>query len=310
MKRKETSQRGPKTPVIFDMTAEQCVWARAGLAQPRLCHNAFDCLSCSYDRQVQRDLGRDRLLDRQGQGVPSWQAALLRQSDSAQERLCRHALSGRAPAKRCPNAFDCGQCEFDQMLEQESIARAPARPQAQVLAGFELAENYYYHPGHAWARLEYGGRVRVGMDDFAARLLGPLEAISLPGLGQKVTAGAQETSLFRLGQAAGLPCPVSGQVLAVNPALAKHPGLVHADPHGQGWLFLVQPSRLQADLHRLAFGPQAQDWLEAEVLRLHETLHGPQELPLAATGGRALEDIFGSLPGLDWAQLARQFLLN
>jgi hypothetical protein len=65
---------------------------------------------------------------------------------------------------------------------------------------------------------------------------------------------------------------------------------------------------LQGDLRKLAFGEQAVAWLEEDSARLAGLVSGDPEMRLAATGGRAVADIFGSVPGLDWAGLAKEFL--
>lgn len=53
-----TTQTGNKTkskaPMVFDMTSNECIWSKAGVVAHRLCHNAFDCLSCSFDKAIQR----------------------------------------------------------------------------------------------------------------------------------------------------------------------------------------------------------------------------------------------------------------
>src|SRR3970282_985154 len=65
---------------------------------------------------------------------------------------------------------------------------APKRPQMlpEFVAGFALPENLRYHPGHTWALSESPNLVRVGMDDFAARLTGSVAKITLPQRGQWV----------------------------------------------------------------------------------------------------------------------------
>jgi len=44
---------------------------------------------------------------------------IIRVVNPAEEQLlCTHALTGRAPCtKMCANNYECGSCEFDQMLE-------------------------------------------------------------------------------------------------------------------------------------------------------------------------------------------------
>src|SRR5436305_9326661 len=63
--------------------------------------------------------------------------------------------------------------------------RQPAMPlQPSLVGGFKVPENLRYHPGHTWALSESPSLVRVGMDDFAAKLTGKLEHATLPNRGQ------------------------------------------------------------------------------------------------------------------------------
>lgn len=41
---------------------------------------------------------------------------------------------------------------------------------SDYVAGFALPEHFRYHPGHTWAMQETPALVRVGLDDFAAKL--------------------------------------------------------------------------------------------------------------------------------------------
>ena len=99
---------------------------------------------------------------------------------------CRHMLSGRVTYKLCGHGYNCVQCPYDQMIEDTAFTPRLSAPACDHASGFDVARDYYYHHRHAWARVEYGGRVRIGVDDFATRMLGPLDAIELPKLGETV----------------------------------------------------------------------------------------------------------------------------
>jgi hypothetical protein len=57
-------------------------------------------------------------------------------SEAIRDQRCQHALTGRAPEhKVCANNFECGNCPFDQMLEDTSHVERPVdRPAHAVLA--------------------------------------------------------------------------------------------------------------------------------------------------------------------------------
>src|SRR5574337_860757 len=66
----------------------------------------------------------------------------------------------------------------------ELEAAEPPRMLPEIVAGFALPENLRYHPGHTWALSESPNLVRVGLDDFAARLARKLDGVTLPQRGQ------------------------------------------------------------------------------------------------------------------------------
>ena len=95
----------------------------------------------------------------------------------------------------------------------------------QLVGGFELRANFAYHPGHAWALRESPKLVRVGLDDFAARLLGEIDAVELPARGRWLRQGEKGWYLDRQGPPASLHCTVNavhdGQVSAFLADLAQ-----------------------------------------------------------------------------------------
>lgn len=286
------------TPVIFDMTSRECLWSKVGVVQPRICHNAFDCLSCAFDRRMSR-------LGNQYQAPWSHERWLATPPD---ERFCRHMLTGRVSFKLCMNSYQCSSCPYDQNIEEETLY-SPAEQVGQYPAGPALAvAKYYYHPGHVWARVEYGGRVRVGLDDFAARVFGPADAFQLPEIGSRLSTPGQSATFQRGENQAVLQTPVQGAVVARNPRVMADPGLAAESPHGQGWLLLLEPASLQKDLKGLISGPQVEKWLLDEAQRLSDLLTEASGYRLAATGGMLRPDLFGSMPGLSWQRLAEGFL--
>lgn len=289
--------------VVFDLTGNLCVWSKAGVSKPRDCHNAFDCTTCAFDKKVQREFKEmkgkrsGRLLDKKRYpDVPF------------EERQCRYMLTGQVAMKYCVRGFDCAKCEYDQMMEETGKIMAVREPAYELVAGFALPENHYFHRGHTWSRIEYGGWVRIGLDDFALRLLGPLDGVRLPKLGMTVRREEPGFSLTRSQHQASVLSPIDGVIVALNPEVNTSACAANASPYGDGWLFMVKPTRLQPDLRQMFFGKEAESWLENEAGQLSSMLEGSGGQRMVATGGRAVEDIFGTLPELKWDHLVSQFL--
>ncbi|WP_101524415.1 glycine cleavage system protein GcvH [Nocardioides houyundeii] len=106
-------------------------------------------------------------------------------------------------------------------------------------------EDLHYTAEHEWVRgPEEGGTsaVRVGITDFAQDALGDIVYVSLPEIGQSVTAGEACGELESTKSVSDIYAPVSGEVVARNDALDSTPELVNNDPYAAGWLFEVVPS--------------------------------------------------------------------
>lgn len=308
MRTNENKTPSGVNPVVFDMTSNQCVWAKAGVISPRACVNAFNCLNCPIDRKMQ-----DMVVKKELASGPACHLHLPveeRIVTPAADRKCRHMLSGRVSAKYCTNNYDCANCSYHQMMMDTDHAVPESNVGDIYAGGFRLAEKYYYHRGHTWARVEYGGRVRIGLDDFAMRLAGPLDRFSMPELGSAVGQG--ETGMaFTKGEfkAEGLS-PVEGVVVAINPGILQDPKLANTDPYEQGWLMIVEPARLKKSLKNLLFDEESRAWMEDESSRLASLVEEESDFQMAATGGRAVNDIAARLPQIGWNRLVQMFLLT
>jgi glycine cleavage system H protein len=183
-------------------------------------------------------------------------------------------------------------------------AVAETTPRTQIVAGFRLAPNRAYHPGHTWAAKESPDVVRVGIDDFAARVLGKLDAVSLPQRGRWVTQGQKAASLQHGNAIIDMVSPIEGTVLDVNEAVLCDPELARRDPYGDGWLMLINAPEVKAKFRNLLTGSLAKAWLEDSAMRLQD-----QVAPAMADGGMALETIESTLPPQEWQERMRDFFL-
>jgi glycine cleavage system H lipoate-binding protein len=223
------------------------------------------------------------------------------------QRPCIHHLKGRIRFRPCTNDYLCGNCEFDQFFYDEYTVHAVVRPvQISEVMGFKIPQGYYLHKGHTWARVEEGSSVRIGMDDFTLRLLGPPDRVESPLMGKVVKQGEPHIALYRGENRARLLSPLSGVITAVNPKLREEGILADQDPYTEGWVMTLHPQDLRKEIKELMIAQQSLEFLEGEVDRLHGIIE--EVLPLAADGGNFGKDLFGAMPRLGWERLTRSFL--
>jgi glycine cleavage system H protein len=99
-----------------------------------------------------------------------------------------------------------------------------------------------YAKSHEWARDEGDGTLTVGITDHAQEQLGDLVFVDLPEEGDSVDAGADCAVVESVKAASDIYSPASGEIIAVNAALAESPELVNESPYVEGWLFKVKMS--------------------------------------------------------------------
>jgi glycine cleavage system H lipoate-binding protein len=305
MKEKKREERKTKVQG-FQVVEKECIWMKAGVVNFRLCDNAFDCNTCPFDLAMRKAMG-EKAAESMTTGDTEWAQNLKKRFHGA-SRPCRHALTGRIQApKICTMNYECHHCPYDQMLDDYDLAQIGGTPAYRSVSGFRMADGYYYHMGHTWARLEHGGRVRIGFDDFLVKVFGAPRGIQFPPLGSALKQDEVAWAFGRNGHQAAVLAPVTGTVLAVNHKGLEHPEITHHDPYHEGWLAIIEPDAPKKNLKRLYFGEESFRWMEADNRKLMSML-GPEYERLAATGGGVVEDVFGQFPKLGWENLIRNFL--
>lgn len=104
----------------------------------------------------------------------------------------------------------------------------------------EIPGDLRFQKSHEWARVEEGGRVRIGISEHAQELLGDLVYVELPKVGDHIEAGSGCAVVESVKAASDVYAPVSGEVVEVNEALADKPETINEDAYGDGWLFVVK----------------------------------------------------------------------
>jgi glycine cleavage system H lipoate-binding protein len=188
-------------------------------------------------------------------------------------------------------------------------AEVAPRLRPSVVSGFQVPDNVRYHPGHTWALSESPKLVRVGMDDFASKLLGKVEKINLPQRGQWIRQGQKMITVERKGVKIDLVSPIEGSVSDINETLTQDPTLARNDPYGEGWLVTVQAPDSKTNFRNLLGGALARGWMEEAAARLQQRM--PQFAgALAQDGGVVIDGLAEQLPEKDFTSIAREFFLG
>ena len=238
--------------------------------------------------------------------ITLWENRL--QSVGFTRNACIHHLKGYIEYRMCELDYRCASCEFDQYFQDQYRVHTVMAPvNYHSIDGISFPTGYYLARGHAWVKLEDDQEVRVGMDDFVLRLLGPPDRIDLPLMGKKVVKGSQLSRIFRGEKSASILSPVTGVVTAVNRDVLKKRGAANLSPYCNGWMVMVQCEHLRDDIKEMLFMEESRAYLQDQIETLYEILEAETGL-MAADGGNLSEDIYGNAPGLEWDRLVECFL--
>jgi glycine cleavage system H lipoate-binding protein len=271
---------------------------QARLVKKKNCTHYYDCATCKYDASMLKMVATGRHI--------SWQDA-MRKHDS-RDRTCRHTMTGRATHKACPMNYNCSHCDFDQLFE-DTLSPSMVHDLGEMddIKGFKLDLSGYFHSGHTWARIENGGIIRVGMDDFAFKVLGGPDRFDLPHIGKELNQSKAGWGIKRRDNFADVQSPINGIITRVNHGVRKSPDIPEQDPYRNGWLFTLHNSDPKGAFKDLMAGEESSAWLSQEVTALEQTIEGITG-PLSADGGYLQSDVYGNLPTLGWRNLTRKFL--
>jgi glycine cleavage system H lipoate-binding protein len=184
------------------------------------------------------------------------------------------------------------------------------RFRSNLVNGFEVPDHLRYHPGHTWALSESPNLVRVGMDEFAAKLIGRVEGVSLPQRGQWIRQGQKILSFKKNDIAVDMVSPIEGSVANVNEAVLANPEAARQDPYGEGWLLTVLSPDAKTNFRNLMGGALTRWWMEEAAARLQKRLPAAAgSLALAQDGGIAADELGAGLSPQELKALTQEFFL-
>ena len=109
------------------------------------------------------------------------------------------------------------------------------------MADASYPDDLLYHAEHDWARIE-GGQATLGITWYAQDSLGEVVFYDPPQVGATIAKDASYAEVESVKAVSDVIAPVSGEIVAVNEALADAPEKINEDPYGEGWLVKVKLS--------------------------------------------------------------------
>ena len=124
---------------------------------------------------------------------------------------------------------------------------------------YEVPEGLYYSKDFEWIKIE-GDSVRMGITDYAQKQLREIVYAELPEAGTEVQQNEPYGTLESVKAVSDLVAAISGTIEEVNSEVQSKPEILNEDPYVKGWLLVVKPANLQAELANLMDFDRAVEW--------------------------------------------------
>ena len=195
---------------------------------------------------------------------------------------------------------------IEKQLKPRVHVMGPAEAGQGAAGEFSVPGGVLVSSGHCWASLAQDGTAKIGLDDFARKLLGRIDAIDLPEIGMQVKAGQRLFSVTQNQRKAHFHAPLSGKVVKVNGDLGGNNGMLENLSYGRSWVCVIEGENLDEELPGLQIGKSAVALFQEDIDRFRAFLHkgGNSE----ATDPAAL--CIGAFENFDdarWESAAREF---
>lgn len=174
---------------------------------------------------------------------------------------------------------------------------------------FAIPAGVLVSKGHCWVSLSPDGTVKVGMDDFAKKLVGRVDGLELPALGSTLRAGQPMFAVRQKARRIQFFAPVSGRVVGVNQDLSKEPSRLDETPYYHQWIAQIQGDNLDAEIPALKIGRSAEALFHDDIDRFAEFMRNAAKSPPPgdADGGALCIGSLEHLKDEQWNQAARDF---
>jgi glycine cleavage system H lipoate-binding protein/ABC-type phosphate transport system substrate-binding protein len=181
--------------------------------------------------------------------------------------------------------------------------------------GIHAPKGLFFDKTHTWAFMQSDGKVRIGLDDFMARLTGPLTGIRMKNPGEPVKKGEVILSIIQKGKQLNIKAPVSGVILENNQRLMHDASVINSDPYSGGWIYMIEPSNWLREIQLMFMADRFRSWLKGEFTRLKDFFamaENNKELQFARVvyqeGGELKEGVLGDLDPEVWEDFQSHFI--
>ena len=151
---------------------------------------------------------------------------------------------------------------------------------------FNVPAGIFISRNHTWVNVELNGTARIGIDDFARKIISKFDQVELPKLNREIKKGELLLTIKYNSHAINISSPISGKVTVLNTEHLEHPELIGLIPFELSWMCCIEPSNLAEELRSLKIGVDSINWYREEIDKYTEIVKAAerQSAPIESPG--------------------------
>lgn len=130
---------------------------------------------------------------------------------------------------------------------------------------FAIPGGVFIANSHTWVSMNQEGIAKVGMDDFAKKLIGKVESVDLPNLGMNVKAGQPLFTIKQGNRKVIFNAPVSGVVKSINTLLKENLEALDITPYERNWFCAIDTDNIDNEIKELHIGKSAVSFYQKDI---------------------------------------------
>jgi CheY-like chemotaxis protein len=130
---------------------------------------------------------------------------------------------------------------------------------------FSIPGGVFISKNHTWVSMNQAGIAKVGIDDFAKKLVGKISSVELPNLGMNVKAGQPLFTIKQGSRIITFNSPVTGKVSQVNTLLKDNIDALDVTPYERNWVCALDAENLDNEIKEMHIGKSAVAFFQEDI---------------------------------------------
>ena len=137
--------------------------------------------------------------------------------------------------------------------------------------GYYIPKDLSYTKEHEWIRQESNDCIRIGITDYAQKMLKEITFVYFPEKGITVNISETICTVESIKAISELYSPLTGLITGINEKILKKPNLINEEPYGKGWILTICPQKLNTEIGALITPEEYANYIN-ELIKVDKNL--------------------------------------